>query len=86
MSQSERPCEFVPAHEPWSCLVHGGGRTRLDDPVCDRAWGRPIVTIHLPIEMSCSAAVMSAVSKYYPDARVRSAGDRMVIHAKDGAA
>ena len=31
-------CEFVPAHEPWSCKTHPGGiRTRLDEPQCDVA-------------------------------------------------
>lgn len=29
-------CEFVPAHEPWSCRVHHGIRPRLDVTVCSR--------------------------------------------------
>ena len=29
------PCEFVPAHEPWTCRVHNGVRTSLDEPQCD---------------------------------------------------
>ena len=29
-------CIFVPANEPWTCSAHGGIRTRLDEPQCDR--------------------------------------------------
>jgi hypothetical protein len=31
------PCVFVPANEPWTCNVHLGVRTSLDEPQCDVA-------------------------------------------------
>lgn len=35
---AERPCRFVPAHEPWMCATHRGGlRTRLDQAQCNIA-------------------------------------------------
>jgi hypothetical protein len=31
---------------------------------------RPLVTLHLPIDMGCSAAILQAVSQWYPNASV----------------
>ena len=34
---SADPCEFAPVSEPWTCRVHQGVRTSLDEPQCDIA-------------------------------------------------
>ena len=47
---------------------------------------RPIITLHLPLEMGAVGAILRAVAREYPDAVVGepTAGGAMVVHADDG--
>lgn len=47
---------------------------------------RPVVTLHLPLEMGAVGAILRAVAREYPDAVVgqpRASGE-MVVEADDG--
>jgi hypothetical protein len=58
-------CVFVPANEPWSCNVHDGIRTSLDEPQCDIArHAEPLNDAYLDNIRQAIAAGRNPSSRY----------------------
>jgi hypothetical protein len=55
------PCEFAPAHEPWTCIVHRGLRMRLDVAVCSRAAKDPAPAVQHAEGLPCGTCAHAVV-------------------------